>query len=146
MAVKALSLQSMSDWKQLDLFQREAATLKQLKHPGIPQYVADFEVDTDRDRGYFLVQVMLFPQSPVVQSSLAQVILFPQSPVVWSGHDNHRKPGRLSREKQRHVSHWLLIGLSSRGWRHAIAQTEVYPSRMKLGATAHALPDLFSSP
>lgn len=60
-AVKALSLQSMSDWKQLDLFQREAGTLKQLKHPGIPQYVADFEVDTDRDRGYFLVQVSLRP-------------------------------------------------------------------------------------
>ena len=56
-AVKALSLQSMSDWKQLDLFQREASTLKQLQHPGIPQYVADFEEDTEKDRGYFLVQV-----------------------------------------------------------------------------------------
>lgn len=56
-AVKALSLLSMSDWKQLDLFQREANTLKELKHPGIPQYVADFEEDTEKDRGYFLVQV-----------------------------------------------------------------------------------------
>lgn len=55
-AVKALSLQSMSDWKQLDLFQREANTLKQLQHPGIPKYVADFEDDTEKDRGYFLVQ------------------------------------------------------------------------------------------
>ena len=55
-AVKALSLQSMSDWKQLDLFQREANTLKQLQHPGIPTYVADFEDDTEKDRGYFLVQ------------------------------------------------------------------------------------------
>lgn len=55
-AVKALSLQSMSDWKQLELFQREANTLKQLQHPGIPQYVADFEDDTEKDRGYFLVQ------------------------------------------------------------------------------------------
>lgn len=57
MAVKALSLQSMSDWKQLDLFQREANTLKQLQHPGIPRYVADFEDDTEQDRGYYLVQV-----------------------------------------------------------------------------------------
>ena len=56
-AVKALSLQSMSDWKQLELFQREANTLKQLQHPGIPQYVADFEDDTEQDRGYYLVQV-----------------------------------------------------------------------------------------
>ena len=55
-AVKALSLKSMSDWKQLDLFEREAQTLKQLQHPGIPQYVADFQDDTEKDRGYFLVQ------------------------------------------------------------------------------------------
>lgn len=58
-AVKALSLQSMSDWKQLDLFQREASTLKELQHPGIPRYVADFEEDTEKDRGYFLVQASL---------------------------------------------------------------------------------------
>ena len=49
----------MSDWKQLDLFQREANTLKELQHPGIPQYVADFEEDTEKDRGYFLVQASL---------------------------------------------------------------------------------------
>ncbi len=47
----------MSDWKQLELFQREANTLKQLQHPGIPRYVADFEDDTEKDRGYYLVQV-----------------------------------------------------------------------------------------
>ena len=67
-AVKALSLQSMSDWKQLDLFQREANTLKQLQHPGIPQYVADFEEDTEKDRGYFLVQASLEqPRMPYMQ-------------------------------------------------------------------------------
>jgi eukaryotic-like serine/threonine-protein kinase len=36
-AVKALSLRSMSDWKQLELFEREAQTLEGLRHPGIPQ-------------------------------------------------------------------------------------------------------------
>ena len=65
MAVKALSLQSMQDWKQLDLFEREAQTLKQLRHPGIPQYVADFEDDTDKDRGYFLVQAGHSPHSVI---------------------------------------------------------------------------------
>lgn len=69
-AVKALSLQSMSDWKQLDLFQREAATLKQLQHPGIPQYVADFEEDTERDRGYFLVQVGMLQRCMAHTSTL----------------------------------------------------------------------------
>jgi serine/threonine protein kinase len=36
-AIKALSLRSMRDWKQLDLFQREAQILKALDHPGIPR-------------------------------------------------------------------------------------------------------------
>lgn len=36
-AVKALSLRALRDWKQLDLFQREAQTLSALSHPGIPK-------------------------------------------------------------------------------------------------------------
>eukprot|EP00884_Botryococcus_braunii_P014903 jgi/Botrbrau1/23413/Bobra.0051s0057.2 len=55
-AVKALSLRTMRGWKQLDLFQREAKTLKSLQHPGIPKYVDFFEEDIERDRGFFLVQ------------------------------------------------------------------------------------------
>ena len=56
-AVKALSLRSMADWKQLELFEREAAALRSLNHPGIPAYKDYFEVDSDGDRAYFLVQV-----------------------------------------------------------------------------------------
>lgn len=56
-AVKALSLRSMSDWKQLELFEREAAALRSLSHPSIPAYKDYFEVDSDGDRSYFLVQV-----------------------------------------------------------------------------------------
>ena len=56
-AVKALSLRSMADWKQLELFEREAAALRGLSHPGIPAYKDYFEVDSDGDRAYFLVQV-----------------------------------------------------------------------------------------
>lgn len=36
-AVKALSLGGLKDWKQLDLFQREADVLRALDHPGVPR-------------------------------------------------------------------------------------------------------------
>ena len=47
----------MADWKQLELFEKEAAALHSLSHPGIPAYKDYFEVDSDGDRAYFLVQV-----------------------------------------------------------------------------------------
>lgn len=55
-AVKSLSLKNLRDWKQLDLFQREAQILENLSHPGIPQYIDSFEEDTASDRSFFLVQ------------------------------------------------------------------------------------------
>mmetsp|Transcript_1857 Transcript_1857/g.4857 ORF Transcript_1857/g.4857 Transcript_1857/m.4857 type:complete len:628 (-) Transcript_1857:125-2008(-) len=55
-AVKTLSLKGMSDWKQLQLFEREASTLRALSHPGIPQYLDYFEEDSDIDRRFYLVQ------------------------------------------------------------------------------------------
>ena len=55
-AVKALSLRRMTDWKQLELFEREAQTLETLKHPGIPKYIDYLSEDTEKDRGFFLVQ------------------------------------------------------------------------------------------
>lgn len=58
MAIKALSLRGLKNWKQLQLFEREAATLKSLSHPNIPAYVDYFEEDTSRDKGFFLVQVL----------------------------------------------------------------------------------------
>ncbi len=56
-AIKALSLRTMADWKQLELFEKEVNALRSLNHPGIPAYKDYFEVDSDGDRAYFLVQV-----------------------------------------------------------------------------------------
>lgn len=58
-AVKSLSLRSMADWKQLELFEKEAKAMRQLSHTGIPAYIDYFEVDSDGDRGYFLVEASL---------------------------------------------------------------------------------------
>lgn len=62
-AVKALSLRSLRDWKQLELFQREAQILENLDHPGIPQYIDAFEEDTAADRAFFLVQELAAGES-----------------------------------------------------------------------------------
>lgn len=55
-ALKALSLRRLQNWKALELFEREARVLAQLQHPAIPQYLDHFQVDTERDRGFYLVQ------------------------------------------------------------------------------------------
>jgi serine/threonine protein kinase len=55
-ALKALSLRGLRDWKQLELFQREAVVLQGLAHPGIPAYIDYFEEDTANDRAFYIVQ------------------------------------------------------------------------------------------
>jgi hypothetical protein len=55
-ALKELSLKGLKDWKQVELFEREARTLKGLSHPSIPQYVDYFQVDTPDNRWFYLAQ------------------------------------------------------------------------------------------
>lgn len=55
-AIKTLSLRRMTDWKALELFERESKILSQLNHPGIPQYLDYFQVETESDRSFYLVQ------------------------------------------------------------------------------------------
>lgn len=55
-ALKELSLKGLSDWKKLELFEREARVLKDLDHPAIPQYVDYFQVDTADNRLFYIAQ------------------------------------------------------------------------------------------
>ncbi|MBO0351168.1 serine/threonine protein kinase [Phormidium pseudopriestleyi FRX01] len=55
-AIKALSLRRLKDWKSLELFEREGRVLSQLNHPGIPNYLDYFQLDTDDDRRFYIVQ------------------------------------------------------------------------------------------
>lgn len=55
-AIKALSLRRMTEWKVLELFEREAKVLSQLNHSSIPRYLDYFEVETPIDRQFYLVQ------------------------------------------------------------------------------------------
>ncbi|MBE9118971.1 ankyrin repeat domain-containing protein [Lusitaniella coriacea LEGE 07157] len=55
-ALKALSLRQIKDWKNIDRFEREARVLAQLKHPAIPRYLDYFQVDAEEDRAFYITQ------------------------------------------------------------------------------------------
>lgn len=67
-AIKALSLSQITDWKSLDLFEREARVLATLNHPAIPKYLDYFHEDTAEDHQFYLVQEL------VVGESLADLV------------------------------------------------------------------------
>lgn len=53
--LKELTLGRMSDWKELELFEREVAVLRQLRHPSIPAFVDEFRSEEGAAPRYFLV-------------------------------------------------------------------------------------------
>jgi serine/threonine protein kinase len=55
-AIKAVSLKQLDDWKQIELLEREAKVLAQLNHSAIPKYLDYFQVDSDRNRFFYIVQ------------------------------------------------------------------------------------------
>ncbi len=54
--LKVLSLQQASNWKVLELFEREASILSQLQHPSIPNYLNYFQIDNTQEKRWYLVQ------------------------------------------------------------------------------------------
>jgi eukaryotic-like serine/threonine-protein kinase len=57
-AIKVLSLRGMSDWKTLELFEREAKILAQLDHPTIPRYLDSFRTIVATEESFCLVQAI----------------------------------------------------------------------------------------
>jgi len=55
-AIKVISLKQLNNWKQVELFEREAEVLQKLNHPAIPQYIDYFDIETDTDKAFYLVQ------------------------------------------------------------------------------------------
>lgn len=68
-AVKELDLGHVSDWKSVELFEREAQTLERLDHPKIPDYI-DF-IPAQQEQAAYLAQE-LAPGSPLSQLVAAQ--------------------------------------------------------------------------
>lgn len=67
-ALKTLTLRRMNEWKVLELFEREAKVLSQLNHPAIARYLDYFQIESEFDRGFYIVQQL------VEGKSLAQEI------------------------------------------------------------------------
>ena len=55
-AIKVISLKQLDNWKQVELFKREAEVLAKLNHPAIPQYIDYFDIETDTDKAFHIVQ------------------------------------------------------------------------------------------
>ncbi|NEP09242.1 MAG: serine/threonine protein kinase [Symploca sp. SIO2C1] len=62
-ALKEMSLRRLREWKDLELFEREAKVLSYLNHPAIPKYLDYFEIDTPQNRRFYLVQELAQGQS-----------------------------------------------------------------------------------
>lgn len=62
-ALKAISLRGIDDFKILELFEREVRILAQLNHPNIPRYIDYFQIDTPHNRFFCLVQQLAEGQS-----------------------------------------------------------------------------------
>lgn len=56
LALKVLSLRRMTDWKKLELFERESQIIAQLNHPAIPRYIDYFQLETDNDNSFYIAQ------------------------------------------------------------------------------------------
>lgn len=53
--VKALQLKGLPEWKILELFEREANTLKSINHHNIPKYIDYFKEEKEDDIIYYLI-------------------------------------------------------------------------------------------
>ena len=56
LALKVLSLHQTTDWKNIELFERESQILAQLNHPAIPCYLDYFQIETDKDNYFYIAQ------------------------------------------------------------------------------------------
>ena len=58
-AIKALSFESITQWKSTELFRREIETLKSMRINGTPQYIDAIDASTCEQPYYFLVQTLV---------------------------------------------------------------------------------------
>ena len=55
-AIKNLSLRGLDNWKEIELFEREAKILATLNHDAIPKYIDYFYLDDRDSRNFYIVQ------------------------------------------------------------------------------------------
>jgi serine/threonine protein kinase len=62
-AIKAVSLRQATDWKILELFEREARVLANLNHAKIPNYFDYFQIETPEEIRFYLVRELIEGES-----------------------------------------------------------------------------------
>ena len=72
-ALKLFDLRASADWKAVELFEREAAVLRSLRHQGVPTIYDTFRAEWDGSAAAFLVMEY------IAGTSLAQMIEAKQS-------------------------------------------------------------------
>ena len=78
--IKILQFDRLFQWDDLKLFEREAKTLKNLNHPAIPKYLDYFEIDSDRIRGFALVQTYI--DAPSLEDTIQQGRKFTEAELI----------------------------------------------------------------
>jgi serine/threonine protein kinase len=78
--VKILLFDPDFKWKEHELFEREAQTLKNLDHPAIPKYLDYFDVSTDHYHGFALVQTYI--DAPSLESLIQDGRKFSENELI----------------------------------------------------------------
>jgi serine/threonine protein kinase len=78
--VKILLFDPDFKWKEHELFEREAQTLKNLNHPAIPKYLDYFDVSIDHYHGFALVQTYI--DAPSLESLIQDGRKFSENELV----------------------------------------------------------------
>ncbi len=84
-AIKVLSLKNFSDWKVAELFEREAQVLKHLDHPHIPNYCDYFQITSEDDHRFYLVQEL------VAGKSLAALVHREAQDTTWQANEKQAR-------------------------------------------------------
>jgi serine/threonine protein kinase len=78
--VKILLFDPDFKWKEHELFEREAQTLKNLDHPAIPKYLDYFDISTNNYHGFALVQTYI--DAPSLESLIQDGRKFSENELV----------------------------------------------------------------
>lgn len=78
--IKLLRFEDGFEWDDLKLFEREAATLKNLDHPEIPKYLDYFEVNEADTPGFALVQSYI--EAPSLATLIARGRKFSEAEII----------------------------------------------------------------
>lgn len=81
--LKQLRLARMTEWKALELFEREARVLASLSHPGIPRLYEFFALDGESPREPASLYSSVAPPSPSLSLVIAQAYVDGRSLQAW---------------------------------------------------------------